>query len=97
MKNAFFSRNAAAFVSALVLASLPAVVQGSNAPKAAVEADKVTPDGDPIICRKVAETGSLVKKSKKCYTRAQWERIAEAARARAERLRSDNASGVTTN
>ncbi len=51
------------------------------------------PNGDPIICRKTQETGSLVKKIKRCYTQAQWDRIASAARANAQKMQSDHASG----
>ncbi len=58
---------------------------------------KVMPDGEKILCRRVLETGSLVRKSKKCYTRAQWDRIAEAAKGNATRMQSDHASGITSN
>lgn len=58
---------------------------------------KVMPDGEKILCRRVLETGSLVRKSKKCYTRAQWDRIAEAAKVNATRMQSDHASGITSN
>ena len=85
-------------------ASLFAVLAtgGAIAPTAAVakEADlegKVMPDGEKILCRRVAETGSLVRKSKKCYTRAQWDRIAEAAKTNATKMQSDHASGIVGN
>jgi hypothetical protein len=58
---------------------------------------KVMPDGSKVICKRVAETGSLVRKSKKCYTRAQWDRIAEAAKTNATKMQSDHASGLTGN
>ncbi|UZK68107.1 hypothetical protein OKW76_08425 [Sphingomonas sp. S1-29] len=32
------------------------------------------------ICKKTAETGSLVSRRKECRTRAEWDRIASAAR-----------------
>lgn len=35
-------------------------------------------EGDKLICRKTAEVGSLVRKKKECYTKAQWDQIAEA-------------------
>ena len=31
-----------------------------------------------IICRKTAEVGSLVKRRKECFTKAEWDKIAEA-------------------
>lgn len=58
---------------------------------------KIMPDGEKILCRRVLETGSLVRKAKKCYTRAQWDRIAEAAKGNATRMQSDHAAGVNTN
>jgi hypothetical protein len=58
---------------------------------------KVMPDGEKILCRRVAETGSLVRKSKKCYTRAQWDRIAEAAKTNATKMQSDHAAGIVGN
>lgn len=61
------------------------------------DAGKVMPNGEKIICKRVEETGSLVKVKKTCYTRMQWDRIAEAARANGQRMQSDHASGITTN
>jgi hypothetical protein len=37
-------------------------------------------DDNRIICRKIGETGSLVRKQKQCFTRAEWDRIAESQR-----------------
>jgi hypothetical protein len=33
---------------------------------------------DKIVCRKITETGSLVRKKKMCFTQAEWDRLAEA-------------------
>ncbi len=42
------------------------------------------PAADPAkpktICKRTVETGSLVSKRRECRTRAEWDRIAEAAR-----------------
>ena len=54
--------------------------------------DKVMPNGDPIVCKTSQDTGSLVRKTKRCYTRAQWERIADAARGNGQRLQTDHAT-----
>lgn len=35
------------------------------------------PDANKIICRKRAEVGSLVRKTKECFTKAEWEKITE--------------------
>lgn len=37
-------------------------------------------DDNRIICRKIGETGSLVRKTKQCFTKAEWDRIAESQR-----------------
>ncbi|MFC3711306.1 hypothetical protein ACFOMD_01910 [Sphingoaurantiacus capsulatus] len=34
-------------------------------------------DDQQIICKKHLETGSLVRKAKRCFTKGEWERIAE--------------------
>ncbi len=33
---------------------------------------------DKIVCRKIKETGSLVRKKKMCFTQSEWDRMAEA-------------------
>ena len=75
------------------VAIAPAVVHAKNTDLEG----KVMPNGEKIICKRVAETGSLVRKSKKCYTSAQWDRIAEAAKTNATKMQSDHASGLTGN
>ena len=43
----------------------------------AVQADPAT----QVVCKRIEETGSLVKRKKKiCHTRAEWDRIAESNR-----------------
>jgi hypothetical protein len=44
-------------------------------------------DGEPLICRRIQETGSLGRGRRQCYTRAQWDRIAAAQR--------ENSPGMT--
>lgn len=46
-------------------------------------------DDNRIICKKVLETGSLVRKNKQCFTQSEWDRIAESQRQGAERLVHD--------
>ncbi|OYY68921.1 MAG: hypothetical protein B7Y44_07675 [Sphingomonadales bacterium 28-55-16] len=76
-----------------LLATGAAIAPTAASSKEADLEGKVMPDGEKILCRRVAETGSLVRKSKKCYTRAQWDRIAEAAKANATKMQSDHMSG----
>jgi hypothetical protein len=37
----------------------------------------VTTESPKLVCKRIAETGSLVKKTKVCLTREQWSRSAE--------------------
>jgi len=46
-----------------------------------------TPAEQRLICRSTYETGSLVRRRRQCFTRAQWDRIAEVARLRGEDIR----------
>lgn len=59
--------------AAITLASLsmPMIAWAAETPSTE-QAEK-----DKIICRKTAEVGSLVRKKKECYTKAQWDEIAE--------------------
>ena len=50
-----------------------------------------------LICQSMQETGSLARQRRQCFTRAEWDRIAEAARARGQRLQGDMASGMVSN
>ena len=46
-------------------------------------------DDQEIVCKKTLETGSLVKKTKQCFTKAEWARIAESQRTGAQKLIHD--------
>ena len=61
-------------VAALYVLSTPVV---AAEPGAAASAAAGSSD-NRIICRKTAEVGSLVKRKKECFTKAEWDRIAEA-------------------
>ena len=82
------SRSMMMVAAAAMLAAVPAVARDR-----ADEPQRVMPNGDPVICKKTQDTGSLVKKTKRCYTQAQWNRIADAARANGQRMQSDHTSG----
>lgn len=49
------------------------------------------------ICKRTVETGSLVRGRRECRTSAEWDRIAEAARAGGQNMVDRNASGIVTN
>lgn len=53
--------------------------------------------GERLICRYVDETGSVARRRRQCFTSVEWDRIAEAARARGQRLMSDTAGQITGN
>ena len=77
------------------LVALPLIVSVSGAaPASAAEtAAKAEASGkDRFVCRKLEETGSLVKKTKVCLTREQWTRSSE----NHEKHARDLADGVRT-
>jgi hypothetical protein len=49
--------------------------------KPAVQAQAPTDPAAQLVCKRVEETGSLVKKKKKiCHTRAEWDKLATMSR-----------------
>jgi hypothetical protein len=69
-------------IALLAVQAVPVAGQTKSAPKA-----NETPPEERLICRSSYEIGSLVKRRRQCFTRAQWDRIAEAARLRGEDIR----------
>lgn len=55
-----------------------AIAAGANA--AATTTPSASADDQRIICRKTLETGSLVKKNKQCFTKAEWDKVYAAHR-----------------
>lgn len=43
-------------------------------------------DPNRLICRRMPETGSLMQTRRQCFTRAEWDRIAQSQRNGAERM-----------
>ena len=54
-------------------------------------------DGERLICRRIPDTGSLVRTRRQCFTRAEWDRIAESAQRGAGRTISELAGGFNGN
>ena len=54
-------------------------------------------DANRLICRRVPDTGSLVSTRRQCFTRAEWDRIAESARAGAQKTVSGLAETSQSN
>ena len=50
-----------------------------------------------LICRRIQDTGSLVRTQRQCFTRAEWDRIAETARRGAQTTISGLAGGFNGN
>jgi len=50
-----------------------------------------------LICRRMPETGSLSQTRRQCFTRAEWDRIAESQRAGAQRLTQELSGGFNGN
>jgi len=74
---------------AFVLVATLSVSPLAIAPAGAKEAEKVDAHGEKLICRREAEIGSLIPRKKRCYTRAEWDAIATAARDNATRMVQD--------
>ena len=58
-----------------MLATAPAVAAESTSTPQAQQAEQ-----SKVICRKEAETGSILKKRRVCYTKRQWEQVGQASR-----------------
>lgn len=86
-----------ALAGAALLLEVPAGAQASSEPRPNV-AQTATADGqERRICRRIQETGSLARRRRQCYTRAEWDRIAEAARQNGQRLQDDMRSAPSSN
>lgn len=78
-------------VAALATLTAGAVAAQSTEPPAKAKSER-------LICQTIQETGSLARQKRQCFTRAEWDRIAEAARARGQRLTGDMTSaGAVSN
>lgn len=65
-------------LSLATLAMIPAA-HGFAQSRSNAQTEEIEGDHQKLICRRSVETGSLVKGRRECFTRAQWERIAESA------------------
>jgi hypothetical protein len=74
-------------IAALGTALLAGTAMAADTPGAAQAANAV--DDNRIICRKTTEVGSLVRKKKECYTKREWDRLAEAHQRGTKRLQDE--------
>ncbi len=67
--------------------ALVLIVIAAEATVAAAQSGATGGAGDSgrLICRRMPETGSLVRARRQCFTKAEWDRIAETARRGAEK------------
>lgn len=79
-------------IAMLAAASAPATAQSrSSGTNAGAN------DPNRLICRRMPETGSLMATRRQCFTRAEWDRIAESARRGAERTVAELSGGFNGN
>ena len=71
----------------MIIMLLAAMLQGAPAPvpTAAAKVDA----GQQKICRKYVETGSLVRTTKVCRTRAEWRQSEEEAKAEGRQMQNN--------
>ncbi|WP_315760516.1 hypothetical protein [Sphingomonas sp. Y38-1Y] len=67
------------------------------APQTAPVDAAAPPAKERRICRKLVDTGSLVKGKRECRTAAEWNNLANAARLGSEDIIQRNAGGFVTN
>jgi hypothetical protein len=61
----------------------------------AVKPAKDKNDPDKLICRRQVMTGSLVKSTRRCLTRAQWSRLSDQGRRDAENITQRTGSNAS--
>ncbi len=75
-------------ISCVLVMPLPAAAQA--VPAATTAAGAPAGQKEKLICRSDSETGSIIAKKKRCYTRAEWDQHAQGARDVTDRLLDDN-------
>ena len=79
-------------LAGLVLASaVPTLAMQQRSAPSEPAADSSQPEGQPkerLVCRRIVETGSLVRGTRVCRTRAWWDRTAEQQRANSPGMNS---------
>lgn len=77
--------------AACTLAAASATAQGRESRASAGN------EAERLICRRIPETGSLVRTRRQCFTRAQWDRIAESAQRGAGKTITELSGGFNGN
>lgn len=89
-------RRSTLIILALGLTATPFAAQAFQQISAKATAERRA-KGERLICRYVDETGSVARRRRQCFTPTEWDRIAEAARGRSQRMMSDNAGQISGN
>ena len=80
-------------IAASLLLSPVAAPAADQAPAAPANETAAPPEPtQKMICRSQVETGSLVKKTKRCFTKKQWKYVNEKSQEHIDRLQMDNAT-----
>ncbi|HEX8382050.1 MAG TPA: hypothetical protein VF592_01610 [Sphingomonas sp.] len=63
-------------------------------PAPAPSAQMAAADGEKVVCKRSAATGSFVRTKKVCLTRRQWQRVADDAQELGRSMRPGLTTGV---
>jgi len=74
-------------LSALALLALPMPVLAQDPSPSAAPPEKPK---NEMVCRTDRPTGSMIASKKRCYTRDEWDRLAQGSRALTERMQDDS-------
>ncbi len=64
----------------LGLVAVPAAVTAAQQPAPAKQPQAKADPNQRVICRRMEDTGSLARSRRVCYTKADWDRLAERSR-----------------
>lgn len=84
-------------ISLLTLSAACGLAASSASAQSRATQASASNDSQRLICRRVQETGSLVRTIRQCFTRAEWDRIAETARRGAQRTAEGLSGGFNGN
>ncbi len=79
-----------ALIAGIVIAEGSVALAQSGATSGANPADR-------LICRRMPETGSIVRTRRQCFTRAEWDRIAESQQRGAGKMVQELSGGFNGN
>lgn len=85
------------FISLLTLGAACSLVGAVASAQTRSAQTSASSDAQRLICRRVQETGSMVRTVRQCFTRAEWDRVAETARRGAQSTISGLAGGFNGN